>query len=56
MRLQQRAYFRVMPDRFKELLRSDVIPLFHNAQKPLAHNESQCIIFFEKGLYFFFAK
>ncbi len=39
--LQQRAYFRMMLDRFKELLRSDVIPLFHDAQKPLAHNESQ---------------
>jgi hypothetical protein len=30
-----------MPERFNELLRSDVIPLFYDVQEPLAHYEPQ---------------
>jgi hypothetical protein len=39
--LYQAANFRVMPERFKELLCTNVIAIFYDVQEPLAHFEPQ---------------
>ena len=39
--LQQAAYLGMMPERFNELLGSDVIALLYDVQEPLAHYKSQ---------------